>query len=139
MAGTTCGSLDRPFVDVMELRNHGNHIHIDYYKNAASLQSLDGGINMSSHDKWSEMENVGHKDLSWQQEREGRWWWEVDKATSDLIHRANVVMAELKHDVEGFADQRGSSSRVEDGSYPAALSRPLLFLNNFWCHFCQVN
>lgn len=150
MAGPTSGSLYWPFLDVTELYIHGN-IHIEFYRNAASLQSINGWIE-SLIDKWFEIENVHHKDLSWQEEREGRWWWEVDKAkTRDLIPRANIkheqdLPDELKHHVNGVADPRGCSSNqilvvstrigIEN---TALLSRPLLFLYTFWSHSFQVN
>ncbi|KAF3444338.1 hypothetical protein FNV43_RR14029 [Rhamnella rubrinervis] len=148
MADPTFGSLYRPFLDVTELYIHGN-IHAAYYKNAASLQSINGWIE-SLIDKWYEIENVGHKDMSWQEEREGRWWWEVDKAKKrDLIHRVNIkheqnVPNELKYQVNGVADPKGSSSNQSLGvstgigiEKTALLSRPLLFIYTFWSHSFQ--
>ncbi|XP_048328811.2 uncharacterized protein LOC125422214 isoform X2 [Ziziphus jujuba] len=40
------------------------------------------------------LENVGDRDLSWQQEREGKWWWEVDKAMNKTALDQNLVLLE---------------------------------------------
>nr|XP_048322949.1 uncharacterized protein LOC107414162 isoform X1 [Ziziphus jujuba var. spinosa] len=63
------------------------------YENAAFFQGMNGGICILT--KWNnETENVGDRDLSWQQEREGKWWWEVDKAMNKTAMDQNLVLLE---------------------------------------------